>query len=87
MNLLASSENKNFFIYDNVRKRIVESGQFLHTPLDTQGSVDGRIAYVAFQDSPSIAIVDLEDQSIKYISAGVNGIGAFSIGLSNNVCH
>ena len=87
MNLLASSENKNFYIYDNVRKGIVESGQFLHTPLDTQGSVDGRTAYVAFQDSPSIAIVDLEDQSIKYISAGVNGIGAFGIGLSNNVCH
>jgi DNA-binding beta-propeller fold protein YncE len=87
MNLLASSENKNFFIYDNVRKGVVESGQFLHTPLDTQGSVDGRIAYVAFQDSPSIAIIDLEDHSIKYIAVGNNGIGAFGIGLSNNVCH
>jgi DNA-binding beta-propeller fold protein YncE len=87
MNLLASSENRKFFIYDNVRKDIVASGQFLHTPLDAQGSVDGRTAYVAFQDSPSIAIVDLEDRSIKYISAGVNGIGAFGVGLSNNVCH
>ena len=87
MNLLASTENKNFFVYDNVRKGIVESGEFRHTPLDTQGSVDGRTAYVAFKDSPEIAIVDLEDHSIKYISAGVNGIGAFGIGLSNNVCH
>jgi len=53
MNLLASSENKNFYVYDNVRKAIVESGQF----------------------------------RIKYISAGNTGIGAFGIGLSNNVCH
>lgn len=87
MNLLASSENKNFYVYDNVRRDIVEAGEFRHTPLETQGSVDGRTAYVAFQDSPEIAIVDLEDHEIKYISAGVNGIGAFGIGLSNNVCH
>ena len=87
INLLASSENKNFFIYDNVRKAVVESGQFQHTPLDTQGYVDGRTAYVAFKDSPKIAIIDLEDHEISYITAGNNGIGAFGIGLSNNVCH
>jgi len=87
MNLLSSSENKNFYVYDNVRKAIVESGQFRHTPLDSQGSLDGRTAYVAFKDSPEIAIVDLEDHEIKYISAGNTGIGAFGIGLSNNVCH
>ncbi len=87
MNLLASSTNNNFFVYDNSRKAIVESGQFRHTPLDTQGSVDGRTAYVAFRDSPNIAIVDLEDHEIRYVSAGNNGIGAFAIGLSNNVCH
>ncbi len=28
-----------------------------------------------------------EDHEIKYVSAGNNGIGAFGIGLSNNVCH
>jgi DNA-binding beta-propeller fold protein YncE len=87
MNLMVSSENKNFYVYDNVRRSVIESGQFLHTPLDTQGSADGRTAYVAFQDSPSIAIIDLENHSIKYITAGINGIGAFGIGLSNNVCH
>ncbi len=87
MNLLASTENKKFFVYDNVRKAVVESGQFRHTPLDSQGSLDGRLAYVAFRDSPEVAIVDLEDHEIKYVSAGNNGIGAFSIGLSNNVCH
>ncbi len=87
MNLLASSENRNFYVYDNVRKAVVESGEFRHTPLDTQGSVDGRTAYVAFKDSPEVAIVDLEDHEIKYVSAGNNGIGAFGIGLSNNVCH
>ncbi len=87
MNLLASTENKNFYVYDNVRKAVVESGQFRHTPLESQGSVDGRTAYVAFKDSPEIAIVNLEDHQIKYIAAGNHGIGAFAIGLSNNVCH
>ncbi len=28
-----------------------------------------------------------EDHEIKYVPGGNNGIGAFSIGLSNNVCH
>ncbi len=87
MNLLASTENRNFYVYDNVRKAVVESGQFRHTPLDSRGSVDGRTAYVAFRDSPEVAIVDLENHDIKYIAAGTNGAGAFGIGLSNNVCH
>jgi DNA-binding beta-propeller fold protein YncE len=87
MNLFASSNNKNFYIYDNLSKSVIESGQFRHTPLDTQGSLDGQTTYVAFSDSPEIAIIDLEDHQIRYISAGNNGIGAFGIGLSNNVCH
>lgn len=87
MNLVASSNNKKFYIYDNLSRSVIESGQFRHTPLDSQGSLDGRTAYVAFSDSPEIAIIDLEDHQIKYISAGNNGIGAFGIGLSNNVCH
>jgi|TARA_B110000483_G_scaffold142539_1_gene170418 DNA-binding beta-propeller fold protein YncE len=87
MNLFASSNNKNFYIYDNLSKSVIESGQFRHMPLDTQGSLDGHTTYVAFSDSPEIAIIDLEDYQIRYISAGNNGIGAFGIGLSNNVCH
>jgi DNA-binding beta-propeller fold protein YncE len=87
LNLLLSSENRNYYIYDNIRRSVVESGQFKHTPLDTQGSVDGKTAYVAFRDGPAVAIVDLEEQEITYVAATNNGIGAFSIGLSNNVCH
>jgi DNA-binding beta-propeller fold protein YncE len=87
LNLLASSENRRYFIYDNIRRAVVESGEFRHTPLDAQGSVDGRTAYVAFRDSPEVAIVDLEDQEITYVRATNTGVGAFSVGLSNNVCH
>lgn len=87
MNLLASSENKNFYVYDNVRRAVVESGEFRHIPLESQGSADGTTAYVAFRDSAEIAIVDLEDHDIRYITAGSTGTGAFGIGLSNNVCH
>ena len=87
LNLLASTENRRYFIYDNIRRAVVESGEFRHTPLDAQGSVDGRTAYVAFRDSPEVAIVDLEDQEITYVRATNTGVGAFSVGLSNNVCH
>jgi DNA-binding beta-propeller fold protein YncE len=87
LNLFLSSENSKFYIYDNIRRSVVESGEFKHTPLDAQGSVDGRTAYVAFRDGPEVAIVDLDDREISYIAAANNGIGAFSIGLSNNVCH
>jgi DNA-binding beta-propeller fold protein YncE len=87
MNLIASTENRNFFFYDNLRKSVVSSGQFEHTPLDAFGSADGVNAYVAFGDGAQVAVVNLEDQEIRYIPAANNGIGAFSIGLSNNVCH
>ena len=87
LNLLASSENRRYFIFDNIRQAVVESGEFRHTPLDAQGSVDGRTAYVAFRDSPEVAIIDLEDREITYVRATNTGIGAFSVGLTNNVCH
>jgi DNA-binding beta-propeller fold protein YncE len=87
MNLLASSENRGFYIYDNVRRAVVESGEFRATPLDAQGSADGRRAYVGFRDSGQVAVVDLEDHEVRYIAVGKNGVGAFNIGLSNNVCH
>jgi DNA-binding beta-propeller fold protein YncE len=87
MNLLASSSGRKFYIYDNVRRSIVDSGTFEHTPYDTLGSADGRKAYVAFRDGPQVAFVDLESQEIEYLKAAQNGIGAFTIGLSNNVCH
>jgi DNA-binding beta-propeller fold protein YncE len=87
MNLLASTENKNFYIYDNVRKAVVKSGTFHYTPLDSRGAADGRTAYVAFADGPEIAIVDMETAEVHYVAATNNGAGVFTIGLSNNVCH
>jgi len=51
------------------------------------GSADGKLAYVAFADLAEVAIVDLESQSIRYLPATNNGSGAFTLGLSNNVCH
>lgn len=87
MNLFASSENSNFYIYDNNRRSVIENGVFNFVPLGAQGTADGRRAYVPSSNSPEIAMIDLEDQQIKYISAGNSRIGAFTIGLSNNVCH
>lgn len=87
MNLLASTENRGYYLFDNIRRSIVASGEFNATPLDSLGSVDGRTAYVAFRDKPEVAFIDLNSGAIEYLSAVTNGIGAFAIGLSNNVCH
>lgn len=87
MNLLASTSNRDYHLFDNVRRSVIGRGEFDATPLDALGSVDGRTAYVAFRDKPEVAFVDLEDGAIEYVAAGENGIGAFAIGLSNNVCH
>ena len=87
MNLLASSENKNYYIYDNVKKSIVAQGEFKYTPLTSLGSHDGKTAYIPFKDSPYIGAINLENKQVKYIKATNKGIGAFNIGLSNNVCH
>ncbi len=87
MNLLASTENRNFYIYDNNERSVIESGELDFIPLDARGSADGRRAYLASADSPQVAVIDLETQEIQYVTAGNNRIGAFAIGLSNNVCH
>lgn len=87
MNLLASTDNPRYYRLDNIRRSVVDSGEFHGTPLDSLGSVDGRTAYVAFQDRPEVAFVDLEGGDIEYVEAVTHGIGAFSVGLSNNVCH
>jgi DNA-binding beta-propeller fold protein YncE len=87
MNLLASTRNKSFYLYDNVRKAVVKSGTFHYMPLDAKGSPDGTTAYVAFRDGPEVAIVDLEGQEVRYVPATDNGVGALAVGLTNNVCH
>ena len=87
LNLLASTENHNFYIYDNNRKAVIEQGKLNFIPLDAQGAADGRRAYLASSDSPEVAIINLEDQQVSYIKAANGRVGAFAIGLSNNVCH
>jgi DNA-binding beta-propeller fold protein YncE len=87
LNIFASTQNREFQVYDNVRMATIQSGTFEHTPIDLQGSADGRRGYVAFSDAPKIAVMDLERQRVEYIDAVINGVGAMSLGLTNNVCH
>jgi DNA-binding beta-propeller fold protein YncE len=87
LNLFLSSSNPHWYIFDNVKKAIVASGKFDATPIGALGSADGKIAYVAFDTSAKVALVNLEKQSFEYVDATINGSGAFTVGLSNNVCH
>ncbi len=87
MNLLASTSDKRWSIFDNVSQKIVATGEFSGHPIEALGSADGRYAFVAFADAAEVAIVDLEDQSVDYSAATDSGSGAFTVGLSNNVCH
>jgi 2-polyprenyl-3-methyl-5-hydroxy-6-metoxy-1,4-benzoquinol methylase len=56
-------------------------------PIGALGAADGKLAYVAFRDEAFVAAIDLERQSIHYIKATDSGSSAFTVGLSNNVCH
>jgi DNA-binding beta-propeller fold protein YncE len=87
MNLFLSTRHKSWYIFDNVGKKVVAQGQFNGTPIGSLGAADGKLAYVAFADNAEIAIVDLEEHVVQYVAATDNGSGAFTIGLSNNVCH
>ena len=87
LNLFLSSTNQHWNIYDNVKKAVIASGEFDATPVGALGSADGKIAYVAFATSAKVALINLEKQSLEYVAATNNGSGAFTVGLSNNVCH
>jgi hypothetical protein len=87
LNLFLSTSNRRWYIYDNVKKAVTISGEFNGTPIRALGSADGKLAYVAFDTSAQVAVVNLEKQSLKYVAATNNGSGAFTVGLSNNVCH
>jgi DNA-binding beta-propeller fold protein YncE len=87
MNLLLSNNNTAFFIYDNIKKKVLKEGTLSAIPFTTQGSIDGKNAFIAFKNLPKIAIVELDKQQINYITATNNGAGAFIVGASNNVCH
>lgn len=87
LNLFMSTENNQWSIFDNIKKSVVEQGEFNGQPISALGSADGKFAYVAFKDSAELAVVNLEKGSLEYIAATNNGSGAFTLGLSNNVCH
>ena len=87
LNLFMSSQNSSWYIYDNIKKAVVEKGNFEGTPVGASGSADGKLAYVAFGDSAKLAVVNLERRSLDYIDATNNGSASFTVGLSNNVCH
>jgi DNA-binding beta-propeller fold protein YncE len=87
MNLFLSTQHKHWYIFDNVSKKIEASGEFNGQPINALGSADGKLAYVAFSDVAEVAVVDLESGEVKLVAATDNGSGAFTIGLSNNVCH
>ncbi len=86
-NLFMSTDNPNYSFYDNLDKSTVGEGAFNGQPLAVRGSADGRTAWVVFSDIAEVAMVDLENQAIRYFPATRNGAGAFALGLSNNVCH
>jgi hypothetical protein len=87
LNLFLSSTNDGWQIFDNVSKEMVRRGTFKSTPIGALGAADGKTAYVAFENLPEVAVIDLENQTLEYLTATNNGSGAFTIGLSNNVCH
>jgi len=87
MNVFMSSANRRWYIFDNVSKEVIKSGSFKDTPIGALGAADGKTAYVAFQNLAEVAAINLEKQTLEYIAATNNGSGAFTIGLSNNVCH
>ena len=71
----------------NVEKAVVKRGTFKGTPIGALGAADGKLAYVAFKDEAVVAAIDLERQSIQYTKATNSCSSAFTVGLSNNVCH
>lgn len=87
INLFMSSNNNQYHLYDNFLRKLIGKGKFKDIPVSALASADGRTAYVAFHNSPQIAALDLESQEIKYLPAVENGIQAFTLGLSNTVCH
>lgn len=87
LNLFMSTENRQWSIFDNIKRSVVDRGEFNGQPISALGSADGKFAYVAMAGKAEIAVVNLEKGSLKYIAATNNGSGAFALGLSNNVCH
>ena len=66
---------------------MIDSGNFEGMPIGALGAADGKTVYVAFASRPEVAAINLEKQTMKLIAATENGSGAFTVGLSNDVCH
>ncbi|MBT5031202.1 MAG: hypothetical protein HOM55_02785, partial [Proteobacteria bacterium] len=58
MNLLLSTQNKHYYLFDNTNKRVTSQGEFDHIPLTAQATVDGKKAFISFSDAPLIAALD-----------------------------
>ncbi len=86
-NLFLSTEHNEYYIYDNLKSTIVADGRFKGRPVAALGAADGRTTYIAFADVPLVAMMNIEEQAIRYLDATDEGAGAMAIGLSNNVCH
>lgn len=86
-NLFLSTQHDAYYVYDNVHKAVVAEGNFTGRPIAALGAADGRTAYIAFSDTPQLAMLNLEEQALRYFAATNNGAGAFAMGLSNNICH
>lgn len=87
LNLFLSSSGRQYHLYDNLARKTIATGHLRGTPVAVLASADGRTAYVALQNSPQIAALDLESQELDYIPVTNSGIKAFALGLSNTVCH
>ena len=87
MNLLLSSQNKHYYLFDNASKRVTLEGEFEYTPLTAQATVDGKKAFISFSDAPLVAALDFDTGAVSYIKATNTSVGISAAGLSNTVCH
>ena len=86
-NLFISTHTKSYAIFDNVTQTITKKGMLQGTPVAVYGTVDGRSAYIAFQDYKDMVKLSFENQEIVPINTNLNSVTAMTVGMSNNVCH
>lgn len=87
MNLILSTKNKNYYLFDNNSKTVTLEGEFEYIPLSAEATADGKTAFISFTEAPLFAAIDLDNGSISYFDATNNGVGTSAAGLSNTVCH
>lgn len=87
LTLILGSETNTYHVYDNLIRKVVLKSAFIARPFDASGSVDGKHAWIAFSEIPSVAMFNFETKAVSYIRVTENGAGAFAVGGTNNVCH